>query len=73
MDAYYAAIRKLEDKFYCIEYHHVVQANNQAADELSKTVSDTIKRGTLSKNRKKLLRPCKITKPKNNRRQTCHI
>ena len=36
IDAYYAVIRKLEDKFYGIEYHHVVQANNQAADELSK-------------------------------------
>jgi hypothetical protein len=36
MDAYNAAIRKLEDKFYGIEYHHVVQADNQAADELSK-------------------------------------
>ena len=33
MDAYYAA-RKLEDKIYGIEYHHVVQADNQAADEL---------------------------------------
>ena len=36
MDAYCAVIRKLEDKFYGIEYHHVVRANNQAADELSK-------------------------------------
>jgi ribonuclease HI len=36
MDVYCAAIRKLEDKFYGIEYHHVVWANNQAADELSK-------------------------------------
>ena len=36
MDAYCAVIRKLEDKFYGIEYHHVVWANNQAADELSK-------------------------------------
>jgi ribonuclease HI len=36
MDAYYATIRKLEDKFYRIEYHHVLRANNQAADELSK-------------------------------------
>ena len=36
MDAYYASIRKLEDKFYGIEYHHVVQVNNQAVDELSK-------------------------------------
>ena len=36
MDAYCAAIRKLEGKFYGIEYHHVVWANNQAADELSK-------------------------------------
>ena len=36
MDAYCAAIRKLEDKFYGIEYHHVVWADNQVADELSK-------------------------------------
>ena len=36
MDAYCATIRKLEDKFYGIEYHHVVQANSQAANELSK-------------------------------------
>ena len=26
---------KKEDKFYGIEYHHVVQANNQVANELS--------------------------------------
>ena len=36
MDTYCTAIRKLEDKFYGIEYHHVVRANNQVADELSK-------------------------------------
>ena len=36
IDAYYAVISKLEDKFYGIEYHHMVRANNQAADELSK-------------------------------------
>ena len=36
IDAYCAVIRKLEDKFYDIEYHHVVWANNKAADELSK-------------------------------------
>ena len=36
MDAYCAVIRKLEDKFYGIEYHHVVRADNQVADELSK-------------------------------------
>ena len=36
MDTYCAMIRKLEDKFYGIEYHHMVRANNQAADELSK-------------------------------------
>jgi hypothetical protein len=36
MDAYCATIRKLEDKFYDIEYHHMVWANNQVADELSK-------------------------------------
>ena len=36
MDAYCAVIRKLEDKFYGIEYHHVVWDDNQAVDELSK-------------------------------------
>jgi hypothetical protein len=36
MDAYCAQIRKLENKFYGLEFHHVVWANNEAADKLSK-------------------------------------
>jgi hypothetical protein len=36
MDAYYKEIRKLEGKFYDIEYKHVVQEKNKAADALSK-------------------------------------
>jgi hypothetical protein len=36
MDTYFKEIRKLEGKFYGIEYTHVVQDKNQAADELSK-------------------------------------
>jgi hypothetical protein len=36
MDAYCKEIRKLEGKFYGIEYTHVVRDKNQAADELSK-------------------------------------
>ena len=36
MDAYCAKIRKLEGKFYGIEYHHVVRDQNQPADQLSK-------------------------------------
>jgi hypothetical protein len=36
MDAYCAHIRKLENKFYGIEFHHVVRADNEAADKLSK-------------------------------------
>ncbi|XP_066392462.1 uncharacterized protein [Miscanthus floridulus] len=32
MDAYCTEIRKLEGKFYGIEYHHVVQDQNQLAD-----------------------------------------
>ena len=36
MDAYYAEIRKLEGKFYSIEYHHVVRDQNQLTDYLSK-------------------------------------
>jgi len=43
MDAYYAEIRKLEGKFYGIEYLHVVQADNQVADELSKLGSTRAK------------------------------
>ena len=36
MDAYCAKIRKLEGKFYGIEFHHIVREANQAADHLSK-------------------------------------
>ena len=36
MDAYYAEIRKLEGKFYGIEYHHMVRDQNQLTDHLSK-------------------------------------
>jgi ribonuclease HI len=36
MDAYCKEIRKLEGKFYGIEYTHVVWDKNQVADELSK-------------------------------------
>ena len=36
MDAYCTKIRKLEGKFYGIEYHHVVRDQNQPADQLSK-------------------------------------
>jgi ribonuclease HI len=36
MDAYFLEIRKLENKFYSLEFHHVVRDNNVAADVLSK-------------------------------------
>ena len=36
MDAYCAEIRKLEGKFYGIEYHHMVRDQNQLTDHLSK-------------------------------------
>ena len=36
MDAYCAKIRKLEGKFYGIEYHQVVRDQNHLADHLSK-------------------------------------
>jgi hypothetical protein len=36
MDAYSKEIRKLEGKFYGIEYSHVVRDKNQATDALSK-------------------------------------
>jgi hypothetical protein len=36
MDAYYLEVRKLENKFYGLEIHHVVCDNNVAAKVLSK-------------------------------------
>jgi hypothetical protein len=36
MDAYYLEVRKLENKFYGLEFHHVVRDNNVAASVLSK-------------------------------------
>jgi hypothetical protein len=36
MDAYCLEVRKLENKFYDLEFHHVVRYNNVAADVLSK-------------------------------------
>jgi hypothetical protein len=36
MDAYCLEVRKLENKFYCLEFHHIVRDNNIAADFLSK-------------------------------------
>jgi ribonuclease HI len=36
MDAYCLQVRKLENKFYGLEFHHVVRDNNVAADVLSK-------------------------------------
>jgi hypothetical protein len=34
MDAYCLEVRKLENKFYGLEFHHVVRDNNVAADVL---------------------------------------
>jgi ribonuclease HI len=36
MDAYCLEVRKLENKFYGLEFHHIVRNNNVAADVLSK-------------------------------------
>jgi hypothetical protein len=36
MDAYCAQSIKLENKFYGLEFHHVVRADNEATDKLSK-------------------------------------
>jgi hypothetical protein len=37
MDAYFLEVRKLENKFYGLEFHHVVRDNNIAADVLVTT------------------------------------
>jgi hypothetical protein len=34
MDAYFAQIRKLENKSYGLEFHHMLWDDNQAADKL---------------------------------------
>jgi hypothetical protein len=36
MDAYYLEVYKLENKFYGLEFHHIIRDNNIAADVLSK-------------------------------------
>jgi ribonuclease HI len=36
MDAYCLELRKLENKFYGLEFHHIIRDNNVAADVLSK-------------------------------------
>jgi hypothetical protein len=36
MDAYCLEVRKIENKFYGLEFHHIVHDNNVAADVLSK-------------------------------------
>jgi ribonuclease HI len=36
MDAYCLEVRKLENKFYVLEFHHIVRDNNVAVDVLSK-------------------------------------
>ena len=36
MDAYCLEVRKLENKFYGLEFHHVIRHNNIDADILSK-------------------------------------
>jgi hypothetical protein len=38
MDAYCLEVRKLENKFYGLKFHHVVCDNNVAADVLSSLV-----------------------------------
>ena len=43
MDEYVAAIRKLENKFYGLEFHHIVRDNNAVADVLSKLGSTRAK------------------------------
>ena len=42
MDPYCTEIRKLEGKFYNIEYHHVLRDQNQLDDHLSKIGSSRV-------------------------------
>jgi hypothetical protein len=40
MEAYYNVVRCLEDKFHSLELNHVARRYNEAADELTKIVSN---------------------------------
>jgi hypothetical protein len=42
MEAYFKAVRALEDKFYSIELNHVPRRYNEEADELAKIASGLI-------------------------------
>jgi hypothetical protein len=42
MEAYYKAVRALEDKFYGIELNHVPRRHNEEVDELAKIASGRI-------------------------------
>jgi ribonuclease HI len=48
MDAYCLEVRKLENKFYDLEFHHVVRDNNVAADVLQSLVLLALKYQRLS-------------------------
>jgi ribonuclease HI len=39
MEAYCQEVRRLEDKFYCLELNHIARRYNEAADELMKIAS----------------------------------
>lgn len=39
MEAYCQEVKKLEDKFEGLELHHILQKDNQAADDLAKLTS----------------------------------
>ena len=43
MDEYVTVIQKLENKFYGLEFHHVVRDNNATPDVLSKLGSTRVK------------------------------
>jgi hypothetical protein len=47
MDAYCLEVCKLENKFYGLEFHHVVRDNNVVVDVLSKFYSCSSTRGCL--------------------------
>ena len=48
MDAYCSEVRKLEGKFFGLEFHHVLRDSNSVADALSKLGSSraTVPKGT---------------------------
>jgi hypothetical protein len=64
MDAYCLEVRKLENKLYGLEFHHVVRDNNIAANVLSKLVLLVLKYQRVSSSTSSTRHPSRSRRPR---------